>query len=371
MNFPSSEIFEESRQVWGAELQPAGCPVCRQTFLVEAARLGQPCPNCARGKLESQPARLRPEEPELLLPFARQPADLRAALENFIKPIWLRPDDLNAEALLKRLTPVFTPMWLVDSDVAGEWRAEVGFDYQVKSSQDSYAGGGWQTREVVETRIRWEPRLGQIQRRYNNVAVAALSDQKRLAQLVGQYPLPKARAYAAGALKGAALRVPDLPPESAWPFAQSQLEQLAAQDCAAAAGGQHTRSVNLNVNYDSLHWTQLLLPLYVTFYTADDGQPQPIYVNGQTGQIGGRRLASQRKGWMYAGLVGAVAAAALVFGLIVSAIGALFPPALIVGGLIVIAAFAIGVGALAPALWPWQWNRGQAEARVTTTDRHR
>lgn len=361
MNFPSSEIIEETQELWGAHLLPVGCPICRQTFLAEAARLGQPCPHCARGNLEAQPARLRPEPPELVLPFARRPADLRGALEAFVKPVWLRPDDLNADPLLKRLTPVFTPMWLVDSDVVGEWRAEVGFDYQVKSSQDSYAGGGWQTREVVETRIRWEPRLGQIQRRYHNVAVAALSDQKRLAPLTGQYPLHKAQAYEAAAVKGAVLRVPDLPPESAWPFAQSQIEQLAAQDCATAAGGQHTRSVHLRVNYDSLHWTLLLLPLYVTYYTGDDGQPQPIFINGQTGQIGGRRLASQRKGWMYAGIVGAAAAAALVLGLIVSAFGALFPPVLILGGLMVIAGFAIGAGALVPALWPWQWNRGQKE----------
>ena len=44
MNSPSAQIIEESQTVWGLDLQPAGCPTCRRTFLAEAGRLGQPCP---------------------------------------------------------------------------------------------------------------------------------------------------------------------------------------------------------------------------------------------------------------------------------------------------------------------------------------
>ncbi len=358
-NLPNSHVIEEAQTVWGLDLQPAGCPACRRAFLAEAGRIGQPCPACARGHLEPQPARMRPEPPELMLTFTRRPADLRPALEAFVKEVWLRPDDFNADSLLKRAVPVFWPMWLVDGDVAGSWQAEMGFDYQVKSSQEAYRGGQWTTTELVETRARWEPRCGEVRRRYHNVSVPALSDEQALTGLIGAYPLGEAQPYDAGAMRGAVLRVPDLPPDSAWPLAREALDRLTAQDCQTAAGAQHVRQSRLNVTYDSLNWTQLLLPLYATYYTDDSGQAQPVLIHGRTGRVGGRRLASQRKGWQLAGLLAGIALALLAAGLVLAGIGALFPPLLALGGFLVVIAFGAGIGALAPALWPWQWNQRQ------------
>ena len=361
MTLPNAQIIEEAQPVWDLDVQPAGCPACRRAYLAPAERLGQPCPQCARGRLEAQPAFMRAEPPELLLPFARRPADLRPALEAFVKDVWLRPEDFNAESLLKRAVPVLWPMWLVDADVAAAWQAEMGFDYQVKSSQEAFRDGQWKTTEVVETRARWEPRCGELRRRYHNVAVPALSEAAALTALAGEYPLGEARPYTAAAAQGALLRVPDLPPDSAWPQAQAALERLAAQDCQTAARAQHVRQIQLAAGYDALNWTQLLLPLYVTYYTDDDGQPQPVVVNGRTGRVGGRRRASQRKGWQLAGIIAGAALAVFVLGLIVSGLGALFPPLLFLGVICVVAAFGLGVGALVPAVWPGQWNRRQSE----------
>jgi hypothetical protein len=358
---PQSQVFEADASVWGAPLQPAGCPACRQVFLVEATRLGQACPNCAKGKLQAQPALLRPEAPELLAPFRYNRSNLRPGLEKFVKEVWLRPEDFETEKLLQRAVPVYWPMWLVDSEVVGHWQAETGFDYQVKSSQESYGHGGWSTREVVETRIRWEPRAGQIQRHYDNVAAPALSEQSRLFKLVGQYQLNQAAAYQPEQVKGAVVRVPDLPPESAWPLAQTQLDEAAETECQQAAGAQHIRNFTVRADYQSLHWTQLLLPLYVTWYTDDQGQPHPVYLNGQSGVIGGTRLASQKKGWQWAGILLAIAAVTFLLALLCAGLGLVFPPVMILGILVGIVALILACAAIVPAAWPWQWSRGQVE----------
>jgi hypothetical protein len=358
---PHSQVIEEAASVWGAALQPAGCPACRQVYLVEAVRLGQVCPNCARGKLLAQPALLRPEAPELLAPFRQPLSSLRPGLEKFVSEVWLRSDDFDTEKLLQRAVPVYWPMWLVDSDVVGSWQAEAGFDYQVKSSQETYGSRGWTTREVVEPRIRWEPRAGQIRRHYDNVAAPALSEQARLLKRTGTYRLDQAQAYQPEQVKGALLRVPDLPPESAWPLAQVQLDEAASAECQQAAGAQHLRNFSLRADYETLHWTQLLLPLYVTWYTDDQGQPHLLYLNGQSGVIGGTRLASQRKGWQWAGGLLAAATAALLVALVLAGIGLLFPPSLFLGVLLGIVALIVACAAVIPAAWPWQWNRGQSE----------
>ena len=357
---PQSQVVEETAAIWGTGLHPAGCPACQRVYLVEDSRLDKPCPLCARAKLQAQPALFRPEAPELMWPFRYEINQLRPRLEKFVSEVWLRSDDFDIGNLLQRAAPIYWPVWLVDADVVGDWQAEAGFDYQVKSSQESYGKGGWSTREVVEGRIRWEPRAGQIRRRYDNIAAPALSEQNRLLKLTGPYKYDQAHPYQPEQLRGALLRVPDLPPESAWPLAQAQLDEAAGEECRQAAGAQHIRNFLLRADYESLHWTQQLLPVYVTWYRDDDGNPRMVYINGQNGTIGGTRLASQKKGWKLAGVVLLVAAliflAALFFGLV----GVFFPASMLLAGLLGVLSMLVACLAIVPAVWPWQWNRGNA-----------
>ena len=148
--------------------------------------------------------------------------------------------------------------------------------------------------------------------------------------------------------------LPDLPPENAWPLARPQLDEAAADECQQAAGAQHIRNFGLRAGYKSLRWTQLLLPLYVTRYTDDDGNPRILYLNGQSGAIGGARLASQKKGWKIAGIIFAVAAVVFLAALFFGLVGLLFPPSLILGGALGILAMVIACAAIIPAAWPWQ-----------------
>lgn len=365
---PTITPVESVKELWGVALSPAGCLQCGQAHLVPENHIKQICPNCGQGLLAPQPALLRSEAPELMLPFSKERVDLHAIYANFTRGVWLHTPDFTPGRLLQRTTPVYWPMWLVDGVITGDWRAETGYDYQVKSSQESYTGSGWQTRHMVETRIRWEPRLGQLARRYENIPAPAASDHEKLTGLVGRYPLDKAVAYDADCLNTelglAALRVPDLQPESAWPLAQSRLNQAAAEDCRQASGAQHVRSFAVHADYDELHWTQLLLPMYVSYYKDDDGKPQLVYVNGITGAVGGLRLASQRKGWQWAAILAAIAALLFLLGILSFALAVLLPQLSILGVLLVLLALAGGLLAILPAAWPWQWNRGQQAQKV-------
>lgn len=364
---PDSQLVESVESLWGVPRQPAWCAHCRQAFLVEAARLGKPCPHCARGKLAAQPAMLRPEPPELLISFRVTRSDLRATLSDFVKDVWLHNDDFNVQTLLRRTVPVFWPMWLVDCDVVGDWEAEVGFDYQVKSSQESYRSGAWQSHEVVETRMRWEPRAGQLGRHYENYIVPALNDHPDLIKLVGDYPLDQAIPYSPAQLGGGtALRVPDLQPKNAWSLAQAKLDHAAGDECCRAAGALRLRNLSIHAQYESLHWTLLLLPMYVTFYRDDAGEPHLVHVNGRTGQVSGTRLASQRKGRQWAGGMAAFAAVVFVLGLVCFALHEILPPLRWAGIAMDVLAYGIALLALVPLAWPWQWNRNQQAHKITS-----
>jgi hypothetical protein len=363
---PKTDIIEGTQTLWETNRHPEGCMHCHRIFLVQPSSTGSTCPLCRRGNLEAQPARMRKTEPEWVLPYRFGQKKLQAIYEKFVSGVWIKPEDCNPESLLRKTVPVFWPMWLVDSDISGHWQMETGFDYQVESSKEYYAGGQWQSRKQIENRIRWEPRLGQLNTHIENVAAPALEEHQNRKELTGPYLREGVQAFDPGQLGSAFLEVPDLPPEDAWPLAKPQVDQTAAKICVEAAGAQHQRNFMIKAEYNHLHWTEFLLPMYATFYTDDDGQPQIVIVNGETGVINGPRLASQKRGLRIAGIIAGVAGLLFILTLISLLLSLIFPTAAVLAALLGIMGFAIGIAAIVPAVWPGQWNRKQDGPRITT-----
>ena len=363
MTAPATQVLESFSAVWNLELRPAGCPTCKQVYLLHPGQDQSRCPLCGQASLVPQPAAwLHPTAPELVVPFNPAIANqIPTLLTSFVKEVWLKPDDFTAANLQQRLRPVYETRWLVDGQVVGSWQAEEGFDYQVKSSQESYSSNGWRSRDVVETRIRWEARLGQVQRAYQNISVPAFSHQQQLDALVGGYDTRAAVSYNPAVVGQAAVHIPDLQPDEVWQAAQSLFNQAAAGEIQNACQAQHNRNVSIHAGYAGLNWTEMLLPLYSSYYQDDDGRVHSILINGQTGRIGGMRVASQHKGWQWAGILGGSALAALLAAVLFFLAGAMFPPAALPGAILIIAAIVLGISAIFPAVSPWQWNRGQNE----------
>ncbi|MCC6148187.1 MAG: hypothetical protein IT308_11545 [Anaerolineaceae bacterium] len=354
---PTLSITESVEATWGLDRIVGGCQNCGKVHLVSKDWIGKICPYCARGKIEEQPAPVRQDPPELLLPFRLGQTELRNVYAQFTSGVWLSPDDFNPDALFRRTLPVFWPMWLVDSDIAGNWQAEMGFDYQVKSSVEAYHAGRWVTQPKIETRIRWETRVGTLERRYDNVTIPALEDHAKITASLGVYPLEKTKPYQTEDAGGAFIRLPDLENEDLWQPAQKGLNQQAEKECRDASGAQHSRNFSIQAEYRDQHWSQLLLPMFVTYYSGDNNEIYPVLINGQTGQIHGIRAASQKKGWLWAGISAGLAIGLFILGLILSAI----PPITLIGMVFIILAFLLGVFAILPAVWPWQWNRKQKQ----------
>jgi hypothetical protein len=153
------------------------------------------------------------------------------------------------------------------------------------------------------------------------------------------------------------IRVPDEPPESAWPAARAALDEKAGQECSQAGGAQHTRSLKLQVEYLDPHWTLLLLPMYASYYLDDEGRRRPVWIHGQTGQINGVRVASQSAGWKWAAVLGGIGLVLLILSLILGAVGVALLPLAPIAVLLAVLAFLFGIAAIVPAVWPWQWNQ--------------
>lgn len=334
------------------------CEKCDWKFLpLEGAAPPARCPHCFEGALAG--AEGGAPTPELVIPFGGDAALLSQAIQTFGSGIPFAPRDLQINALRQRIQKVYIPMYLVDCQTQAEWQAECGFNYKVVSHREQFDEnrGGWHSQQIEETRIRWEPRLGRLKRTYPNVPAPALEHHNNLLRRLGNYDLRAARPFTPEETHTALLRLPDRDPADAWSSAEQALTAVAAEECRQAAAADHIRQYRWLPQFTDKHWTLLLMPLYSTFYLDDENHPQLVLIHGVSGKISGSRRASMARAQQIA--LNLVIAAAVLFmlGLLVSAFGLIFPPAFIVGGMMLSAAVAIALSAVYPIFAVWNFNR--------------
>jgi hypothetical protein len=349
---------------WGIKLQPAICEACDWRYLLPPQRPAQQCPHCLKAELVP----LEDEHigdlsfdypPELLLPFTASTETLNQSIQQFAGGIWFAPGDLNPQNLKARLQRVYLPVWLVDRRVQATWQAETGFNYDVVSHRDSFdeKKGGWNSKQITETRIRWEPRLGRLNRTYHNIPAPALEEHLELVRRLGQYNLKAGQPYQADSINQALIRLPNRSPTDAWPDAIPALQTSAIEECQQAAQADHIRDFRWAPDYQDQNWTLMLLPAYMSYYLDDQRTPQPVLIHGQTGLFSGPRRASMKRAQRAAIIIAIIATVIFTLSVLVAGASFFVPPLFIVAGLGLVVAIIIGMLAIAPVIIAWQFNR--------------
>lgn len=366
---PTSEtvrqVAHDLNEAWQIELATFTCEHCEWAYFVPAGTQVDKCPYCFRSPLVELtghvPGSPHLRSPERMLPISVPQEILLRSIQKFASRIPFPPPDLKSDRLQARLQPLYLPMWLVDAEVQATWRAEVGFDYQVVSHQERYdqAHGGWTTQEVTETRIRWEPRVGRLHRLYENIPAPALEEHRKLMLKLGEFDLAEAVAYDPELVFQGAVRLANRIPKDAWPDALPEVQRLAMEECRVAADAEHLRDFKWNPEYPGRVWSQLLLPVYTSYYTDDEQNIQPVLIQGQTGKVSGPRRGSIKRAKQVSQIIALLAFAVVAFSLMTLAIpglGALLSPLVVLG---IILAIILGMGAIVPITVVWFFNRSQ------------
>jgi hypothetical protein len=350
---------------WGFTPQAAVCERCDWSFLLPPDALLPRCPHCFQAELTllpNLPDGSAAGVPELIVPFSVASSAIASQVRAFAQGIPFAPADLTPQNLEKRMQRVFLPVWLVDASVKASWEMEAGYNYEVVSHQERYSDsrGGWGSQEVRETRIRWEPRLGNLDRTYPNVRLPALDDFPHLEASLGEYESTSAVPFSPSVFLPASLRLPQRSQQDAWPAALPALQGLAARDCQAACGADHTRQFRWSPEFTRQNWTLLLLPVLTTYYLDDDRGLQRLALHGQSGRLSGSRRASFKRARRTSMIFLLIAAILFVVGLLLGVAGVALPPLLALGGFLLAAALVLGLGAVIPPVVVWSFNRSQA-----------
>lgn len=346
--------MSDQEAIWGIKLEPAICEACDWLYLLPPGRLPRLCPHCFGAELARLDEVEFSQPPELVLPFGQSPDRIKEILQRFSQDIWFAPADLNPDILQERLHQLYLPVWLVDSEVEATWEAEAGFDYEVVSHEDRYDGNGWHSHQVTEQRVRWEPRLGRLKRSYHNIPAPAL---ERPPVGTNDYRPDQARPYTPAAIQDTIIRLPRRRTADAWPDATPRLYERAAAECETACRVHHFRHFRWKPAYRNQNWTLLLAPLYTTYYRDDSGAARPIFIEGQTGRIEGQRRASMKAAQRWSWIILGVAAAIFIISGLVGLAGVLVAPLLPVAAVGLAMALGLGLLAVLPVVYVWQFNR--------------
>jgi hypothetical protein len=351
-NLPAPELSENTPWMPGATLEY--CLACKRVFLVPASKGQQSCPLCYQAQLVPQPSYARQEAPEILIPAQLKTVDLQQTLASFIEWVPFKLPDLTVENLLNRAQMIWWPLWLVDADLQGEWAGTMGFDYQVRTPKESFGNGDWQSKTALRTQTRYEPRKGTLNRHYDNIRVPALRAHHKRLEQIGNYQQESALPYRTGVLGDNSVQMPEIEPQELLEVAQTRLHAAAEQEIMQANAAQHRQKVKFSGDYLNLNWTQLLMPIVSTWYKDENGKTYPIVLNGQSGKVHGKRMASvkQASRWTLGLMV--IPVLLLLAALVISLVApASIPQNLVCGGVVI---FFIALLALIPILRAHHWN---------------
>jgi len=366
MTIETLQVNEDNRSAfWGQNYKAVLCEHCDWRYLVPRKYHLTHCPNCYQSKIveigEEVSEMSLFQMPELYLPFQLTQKRIENSLENFAQKIPFSPTDLNTVELHKRLRALYLPMWLVDANIQAKWKAEAGFDYQVISHQARYDDnqGGWDSREVKEGRIRWEPRLGTLQRSYQNIPAPALEEHNDLDRNLGGYDLHLSQPFQLDIIEDCLVRLPNRSTQDAWSDAKPALQLAASEECRQAASADHMRQFSWQATYLNQNWTILLLPVYSTYYLDDERRPISILINGQNGKISGIKRASMKRAQHAALIILSVGGLVFLLSLIIAAISLLVPSILIISVIGIMIALLVATAATIPLLNVWWFNKNQ------------
>jgi hypothetical protein len=358
-----SNIKKEFDYGWGISLCAVVCENCDWRYFHSKVSIPKRCPFCFQPTLsildQDEISHLITNPPELYIAFTVDQDIVNKELLNFVKGIRFAPKDLSIQNLERRLNRIFIPKWLVDAEVNAIWEAEVGSDYQVISHRERYDQNsrGWKTQEITETRIRWESRVGRLDRTYHNIHAPGLEDDSELLQRIGNYDFSTVQHYKVSELIDTFIGLPNRSKGDAWTAALPRFQSAASRECTLASSADHIRQFRWKPAYENHIWTLLLLPIYSTYYIDDDGEPQVVLLHGQTGRVNGSRKASMKRARRISLMI-VIAATVIFFLSLVVTLGSMFlQPVLILGGVGFLLSILTAIMAVIPVGFVWRFNR--------------
>ncbi len=261
------------------------CERCGAETIFPAGSTAETCPYCGAHQWLATDETRAMLDPHAIVPFQVEESKARRAIGEWLAQGWTTPDDITHLARTLDLRPAYYPFWTFDGTLEMHWSCEVNIG---------------NNKAPV-----WVPRSGMVHELFDDLLIPGLKDFPReMLERIAPFDLKAVLAFQPAYLAG-------------WP---ALTYNIALSDASLSARQQVTRLVRrtleprLNITQDKrnlrtggITWSDmtfkcLLLPLWSGTFRYR-GKTYSVWVNGQTGKVGGQRPRDRLKVAAWVGVI--------------------------------------------------------------------
>ncbi|WNJ19539.1 hypothetical protein [Pontibacter sp. G13] len=286
------------------------CNGCGADVAVEADQVNFACPFCGSENVNESALDTRIIRPAGVMPFKVEKSTALDAFKHWLGQGWFRPGDLAKKAQVDKLKGVYLPFWTFDAHTSSQWRADAGYYYYVQESYTD-SDGNRQTRQV--RKVRWEPAAGRHSEFFDDVMVIASQGVSQdMMEDILPFNIKDVVNYDSRYLLGWETELYQKDLKEGFGVADDIMDQAIRAACSRAVPGDTQRNLRVKTQKTGLTFKHLLLPVWVAGYTYK-GKIYQFIVNGQNGQVAGKKPWSAIKIALAVLAAAAVAAAIWYF----------------------------------------------------------
>lgn len=279
------------------------CQSCGGHTTFSGSMTATRCPYCntpiQRDDIQAAPTRLKIDG---VLPFQIPEKSARENIEKWINGRWFAPNEFKKYREIGSFSSIYLSYFNYDAETVTHYTGQRGVNYYVTVRD------GDTTR--TEVRTNWYPASGTVQNSFVDVTGLANTglDDKRVRELE-PWPMELSRPYSQEYIAGHLSRTYDHDANVVFgDEVKPRMEGVIATTVRADIGGDQQRVHSMDVNWASLMFNQLALPVWMLTVTYK-AKPFQVFINGVTGEVQGQRPYS----WIKITL--AIIAALIVIGI--------------------------------------------------------
>ena len=247
--------------------------------------------------------------PGAVLPFQIDKNKSFQIFKKWVDDLWWAPNKLKKATLNPQFTKgLYLPYWTFDAQLTAKYTGQRGVYYYVSQTyRDSK--GNTRTRQVRKT--RWYPASGKVSGFIDDTLIQASKQRAgRIPSKIARWDLKKLQPFNSGFLSGFVTEKYTIPLNEGHAASKEVAKGIATDWARRDIGGDTQRVSSIKMNAREETFKHILLPVYVSAYRYN-GKEYNFFVNGETGELSGKRPYSFWK------IVFAVFLAILVIGVII------------------------------------------------------
>ncbi len=228
--------------------------------------------------------------PGAVLPFQFDQKKSHQIFSKWVKGLWFAPNNLKKAALDPEHTKgLYLPYWTFDAQLYANYTGQRGDYYYVSVPYTTTVNGKTVQRTRQEQRTRWSPASGVVKGFVDDTLIKASHQRKNpIPSKIAHWNLKALKPFNTSYLAGFVTEKYTIPLKDGHLSSTQEAQHIARSWARHDIGGDTQRVHSINMSLSEETFKHILLPVYISAYQYN-GKKYNFFVNGQTGNISGKR----------------------------------------------------------------------------------